>query len=70
MSVQRHIPRTKTGTFYSNAGTALGWSGGASIGVKLANPKQTVVNLTGDGAFLFSVPSTCIGCREDTKHHF
>lgn len=46
------------GTYFTSGATALGWNGGGSIGAKLAHPTKTVVNLTGDGSFLFSIPST------------
>jgi acetolactate synthase-1/2/3 large subunit len=40
-----------------SGGSSLGWNGGAAIGVKLARPDHTVVSLTGDGSYLFSMPS-------------
>jgi acetolactate synthase-1/2/3 large subunit len=46
------------GTYFMSGATALGWHGGAAIGAKLANPSKTVVAITGDGSFLFSIPST------------
>ncbi|QQE81436.1 thiamine pyrophosphate-requiring protein [Alicyclobacillus sp. SO9] len=53
----RHLQRTIPGTFFGSGASSLGWHGGAAIGMKLAYPDKTVVALTGDGAFLFSVPS-------------
>lgn len=58
MTVAKHLPRTKAGTMFGSGGTSLGWNGGAAIGMKLANPTKTVVTLTGDGSYLFSVPSS------------
>ncbi|MDQ0257080.1 acetolactate synthase-1/2/3 large subunit [Evansella vedderi] len=58
MTVMRHLPRTKPATMFGNGGTSLGWNGGAAIGVKLAQPEKNVVSLTGDGSYLFSVPSS------------
>jgi acetolactate synthase-1/2/3 large subunit len=55
--VAKHLPRTKPGTFMTNGGAALGFNGGAAIGAKLAHPDKTVVSLTGDGSYYFSVPS-------------
>jgi acetolactate synthase I/II/III large subunit len=49
---------TEPGTYFTSGATALGWHGGAAIGAKLANPSKTVVAITGDGSFLFSIPST------------
>jgi len=56
--VQRHIPRNEPGTYLHNGGSSLGWSGGAAVGAKLARPDKMVVALSGDGTYMFSVPST------------
>jgi acetolactate synthase-1/2/3 large subunit len=53
-----HLARTRPGTLFTSGGGSLGWNGGAAIGVKLAAPERTVVALTGDGSYMFSVPST------------
>ncbi|HWL11476.1 MAG TPA: thiamine pyrophosphate-requiring protein [Ureibacillus sp.] len=58
MTVSKHLPRSKTGTYFTSGGTSLGWNGGAAIGMKLADPTKTVVSLTGDGTYLFSVPAS------------
>lgn len=55
--VSKHLPRTKANTLYGSGGSSLGWNGGASIGIKLANPEKLVVNLTGDGTYIFSNPT-------------
>lgn len=57
-AMSQHIPRTTPGTLFGNGGTALGWSGGAAIGAKLAKPDATVVALIGDGSFYLGVPSS------------
>lgn len=56
--VSQHLPRTIPGTFYGSGGTSLGWNGGAAIGAKLAAPDKTVIALTGDGSYFFSIPSS------------
>ena len=53
-----HMRRTRPGTIFTSGGGSLGWNGGAAIGAKLAAPDKTVVALTGDGSYMFSVPST------------
>ena len=53
-----HIARTKPGTLFASGGGSLGWNGGAAVGMKLAAPEKTFVALTGDGSYMFSVPST------------
>ena len=56
--IARCLPRVKPETMFANAGTSLGWSGGAAVGVKLARPDSTVVSLVGDGTYFLSVPSS------------
>jgi len=56
LAVQAQIPRTRPGTFVGTAGGGLGWSGGVALGVKLARPDRTVVQIVGDGSFYFSTP--------------
>jgi acetolactate synthase-1/2/3 large subunit len=56
--IHNHMRRTQPGTIYRSGGGSLGWNGGAAIGMKLAHPDKTVVCLSGDGSYLFSVPST------------
>jgi acetolactate synthase-1/2/3 large subunit len=53
-----HTIRTKPGTLFASGGGSLGWNGGAAIGMKLVSPATTFVALTGDGSYMFSVPST------------
>ena len=57
-AINNHIGCTKPGTRFTSGASSLGWHGGAAIGMKLACPDKTVVALTGDGCFMFSVPST------------
>lgn len=58
------IRATNPGQWINCGGGGLGWSGGGALGIKLAvdaaNPdkKPLVVQLVGDGTFLFSVPSS------------
>jgi acetolactate synthase I/II/III large subunit len=52
-----HLGPRPAGSLFASGGGSLGWHGGAAIGVKLARPRKTVVAITGDGSFLFSVPS-------------
>ena len=52
-----HLMPTRPGSLVTSGGSSLGWHGGAAIGVKLARPDHTVIALTGDGSYLFSIPS-------------
>jgi len=56
-TVVDHLMSRRPGAMMTSGGGSLGWNGGAAIGVKLARPKSTVVCLTGDGSYLFSIPS-------------
>jgi acetolactate synthase-1/2/3 large subunit len=57
-TVFNHIARRRPGTMHTSGGGSLGWHGGAAIGTKLARPEADVVVFTGDGSFMFSVPSS------------
>lgn len=57
-AVWRNIERTREGQFYGSGASSLGWHGGGALGIKLANPDKTVVALTGDGTYMFSVPES------------
>ncbi len=53
-----HLAIDRPGAIHTSGGGSLGWHGGAAIGAKLARPEATVVAFTGDGSFMFSVPSS------------
>ncbi|MBX5467601.1 MAG: thiamine pyrophosphate-requiring protein [Firmicutes bacterium] len=57
MAPIQHLQRTRPGTYFSSGGSSLGWGGGAALGAKLAAPDRTVVHLSGDGAFIFGIPT-------------
>jgi len=53
------ILRMRTpGNYCGMGGAGLGWGINAAIGAKLARPDATVITLTGDGCYLFGVPSS------------
>ncbi|MEU3269398.1 thiamine pyrophosphate-requiring protein [Saccharomonospora sp. NPDC006951] len=56
--VNQHLRRNRPGSLLGSGGGSLGWSAGAAIGAKLADPGRTVVSLIGDGTYLFGVPSS------------
>jgi acetolactate synthase I/II/III large subunit len=56
--VARHLRLARPGSLLSSGGGSLGWAGGGAVGAKLAAPDRTVVCLTGDGSYLFGVPSS------------
>lgn len=57
-TVFTQVPRSKGGTLIGLPGGGLGFSGGVSLGIKLARPDTTVVQIIGDGTFYFSNPSS------------
>ena len=57
-AIANHMAMTRPGSIFASGGGALGWNGGAAFGAKLAAPEKTVVALTGDGSYMFSVPAS------------
>lgn len=57
-AISDHLMRTEPGSFFTSGAGSLGWNGGAAIGVKMAAPDKDVVAITGDGTYMFSVPSS------------
>jgi acetolactate synthase-1/2/3 large subunit len=57
-AINNHTMCTRPATRFTSGASSLGWNGGAAVGMKLAAPEKTVVCLTGDGSYLFSIPST------------
>ena len=52
-----HMSFTKPGTMFSAAAAGgLGWSLGASLGIKAAVGDELVINTVGDGAYMFGNP--------------
>lgn len=65
--VSDHVRPTIPGQWINCGGGGLGWSGGGALGIKLAadaadkangRKPRFVVQIVGDGSFLFSVPSS------------
>lgn len=57
--VADQIGATLPGSWFNCGGGGLGWSGGASLGLKLAaGPEKFICQIVGDGTFLFSVPGS------------
>jgi acetolactate synthase-1/2/3 large subunit len=59
-AVYEGLERTRPGTLTGAAAPGLGWALGGSLGVKLARPDRRVIAVTGDGAFLFGVPTSAL----------
>ncbi|MCW5748307.1 MAG: thiamine pyrophosphate-requiring protein [Alphaproteobacteria bacterium] len=59
-AVFAQIPRSVGGSLVGLAGGGLGFSGGVALGMKLAQPERTVVQVVGDGTFYFSNPQSML----------
>ena len=65
--VFQQMPRTQAGTLVGLAGGGLGFSGGMALGLKLALPERTVVQMVGDGTFYFSNPQSSLAVSRHYK---
>lgn len=52
------LAMNRPGSIFTSGGGSLGWNGGAAVGAKLARPDSEVVAISGDGSYMFSVPSS------------
>ena len=59
-AVYEGLERTRPGTLTGPWGPGLGFALGGALGVKLARPGRRVITVTGDGAFLFGVPTSAL----------
>jgi acetolactate synthase I/II/III large subunit len=66
-AVQQQIPRPVPGTLSRVGGGGLGSSGGMALGAKLAAPDRLAIQIVGDGAFYFNVPSSVYGVSKQYK---
>ena len=65
--VFQQMPRTRAGTLIGLAGGGLGFSGGMALGLKLALPDRTIVQIVGDGTFYFSNPQSTLAVSRHYK---
>ena len=62
--VANNVQASLPGSWIGCGGGGLGWSGGGALGIKMASDYQNggkgkfIVQVVGDGSFLFSVPSS------------
>jgi benzoylformate decarboxylase len=54
-AVQRHIPSTTSGSWYTAGSGGLGFALPAAIGIQLAQPERRVICVLGDGSSMYSV---------------
>jgi acetolactate synthase-1/2/3 large subunit len=65
--VNAQIMRTRPGSAIGFAGGGLGSSSGTALGIKLAKPEATVVQMVGDGGFYFGNPSSVYAVSKQYK---
>jgi acetolactate synthase-1/2/3 large subunit len=65
--VNSQIMRTRPGSSIGFAGGGLGSSSGTALGIKLAKPDATVVQMVGDGGFYFGNPSSVYAVSKQYK---
>src|SRR6266508_3288405 len=65
--INAQIMRTKPGSAIGFAGGGLGSSSGTALGIKLAMPDATVVQMVGDGGFYFGNPSSVYAVSKQYK---
>ena len=65
--VSAQIMRTRPGSAIGFAGGGLGSSSGTALGIKLAKPEATVVQMVGDGGFYFGNPSSVYAVSKQYK---
>jgi acetolactate synthase-1/2/3 large subunit len=65
--VNNQVMRTRPGSSIGFAGGGLGSSSGTALGIKLARPEQTVVQMVGDGGFYFGNPSSVYAVSKQYK---
>jgi acetolactate synthase I/II/III large subunit len=65
--VLQQMPRTEAGTLVGYSGGGLGFSSGTALGLKLALPEQTIVQIVGDGSFYFSNPQSVLSVSRQYK---
>ena len=53
-AIQRHLPVTRSGGFYTMDSGGLGYGMPAAVGVALAEPGQRVIGVYGDGSSMYS----------------
>ncbi len=56
--VQRHLETDSFLGYQKSGGSSMGWGPGAAVGVKLAAPDRTVIDIEGDGNFLDASPES------------
>lgn len=54
-ALQRHLPITRWGGFYTMASGGLGYSLPAAVGVAMAEPGTRIVAIIGDGSMMYSI---------------
>lgn len=61
-----YLPLKRPGSYFRNPGSSGGWGAGAAFGAKLGAPDRDIILTTGDGFYMFGVPTPAIWAA---RHH-
>lgn len=54
------VRRTRPGSLFDKGGSSLGWAVAAACGGRMTDPERPAVCLSGDGSYLFGVPTALL----------
>jgi acetolactate synthase-1/2/3 large subunit len=55
-----YLRLSRPSSYFHNPGSSGGWAPGAALGAKLAAPERDVIAVTGDGFYMYGVPTAAI----------
>jgi benzoylformate decarboxylase len=68
--ISRYLPPTRAGQYFLTRGGSLGVGIPGALGAKLANPRKTVVGLTGDGGSMYTIQALWTAARHNIDAKF
>lgn len=64
-AIQRNLPITQAGGFFTMASGGLGWGLPASVGIALAHPEKRTICVVGDGSAMYSIQAIWTAAQLD-----
>ncbi len=68
--ISRYFQPLRSGQYFITRGGSLGVGFPGAIGVKLANPRQTVIGFSGDGGAMYTIQAIWTAARHDVDVKF